>query len=416
MRESKDLEFKETITNSFLKTVSAFANYRDGKIIFGISDNGDIKGISNPVQACLDIENKINDSISPIPSYSLSIDENTQTITLNVKEGFFKPYFYKSKAYQRNDSATIEVDRIELNRLILEGQNMNFEDIPSKAQDLSFSVLEQKLKEILNIKEFSLDVLKTLELYRDSTGYNNAAQLLADNNNFPGIDSVRFGDNINILLDRETFSNESILSQYDNILKKFRTYYEYEEIKGSLRKKTELIPEEAFREAIANALVHRTWDINTHINVAMYNDKIEISSPGGLPKGVSEEIYKNGGISIPRNPIIASIFFQLHLIERFGTGIRRINEAYRENEKKPIYTILNDMIQITLPVLQEQNNLSDDENSVFSALKNSTLSTSDISKATQFSKSKVLSIIKKLVEQGYIEKKGSGRGTKYTAL
>ena len=335
---------------------------------------------------------------------------------MNVKEGFFKPYFYKSKAYQRNDSATIEVDRIELNRLILEGQNMNFEDIPSKAQDLSFSVLEQKLKEILNIKEFSLDVLKTLELYRDSTGYNNAAQLLADNNNFPGIDSVRFGDNINILLDRETFSNKSILSQYDNILKKFRTYYEYEEIKGSLRKKTELIPEEAFREAIANALVHRTWDINTHINVAMYNDKIEISSPGGLPKGVSEEVYKNGGISIPRNPIIASIFFQLHLIERFGTGIRRINEAYRENEKKPIYTIFNDMIQITLPVLQEQNNLSDDENSVFSALKNSTLSTSDISKATQFSKSKVLSIIKKLVEQGYIEKKGSGRGTKYTAL
>lgn len=320
------------------------------------------------------------------------------------------------KAYQRNDSAIIEVNLIELNRLILEGQNMNFEDIPSKAQDLSFSVLEQKLKEMLNIKKFSLDVLKTLELYRDSTGYNNAAQLLADKNDFPGIDSVRFGDNINILLDRETFSNESILNQYDNILKKFRTYYEYEEIKGSLRKKTELIPEKAFREAIANALVHRTWDINTHINVAMYNDKIEISSPGGLPKGVSEEVYKNGGISIPRNPIIASIFFQLHLIERFGTGIRRINEAYRENEKKPIYTIFNDMIQITLPVLQEQNNLSDDENSVFSALKNSTLSTSDISKATQFSKSKVLSIIKKLVEQGYIEKKGSGRGTKYTAL
>ena len=162
------------------------------------------------------------------------------------------------KAYQRNDSAIIEVNLIELNRLILEGQNMNFEDIPSKAQDLSFSVLEQKLKEMLNIKKFSLDVLKTLELYRDSTGYRNAAQLLADKNDFPGIDSVRFGDNINILLDRETFSNESILNQYDNIFKKFRRYYEYEEIKGSLRKKTELIPEETFREAIANALVHKT--------------------------------------------------------------------------------------------------------------------------------------------------------------
>ena len=334
MRESKNLEFKETITNSFLKTVSAFANYRDGNIIFGICDNGDVKGIENPAQACLDIKNKINDSISPIPPYSLFIDKTNQTITLNVKEGFFKPYFYKSKAYQRNDSATIEVDRIELSRLILEGQNMNFEDLPSKTQELSFSILENKLKEILNIKNFSLDVLKTLELYRDSIGYNNAAQLLADQNKFPGIDSVRFGDNMNILLDRETFSNISILSQYDKIVEKFRTYYEYEEIKGSLRQKVELIPEEAFREAIANAIVHRTWDIHAHINVAMYKDKIEISSPGGLPKGISEEAYKNGGISIPRNPIIAGIFFQLHLIERFGTGIRRINEAYQKNEKK----------------------------------------------------------------------------------
>ena len=343
------------------------------------------------------------------------IDKTNQTITLNVKEGFFKPYFYKSKAYQRNDSATIEVDRIELNRLILEGQNMNFEDLPSKTQELSFSILENKLKEILNIKNFSLDVLKTLELYRDSIGYNNAAQLLADQNNFPGIDSVRFGDNMNILLDRETFSNISILSQYDKILEKFRTYYEYEEIKGSLRQKVELIPEEAFREAIANAIVHRTWDIHAHINVAMYKDKIEISSPGGLPKGISEEAYKNGGISIPRNPIIAGIFFQLHLIERFGTGIRRINEAYQTNEKKPIYKIFNDMIQITLPILQKQNDLTDDENAVFSLLKNSILSTSGIIKATNFSKTKVLIIIKKLIEQGYIEKRGKGRGTKYTS-
>ena len=222
-------------------------------------------------------------------------------------------------------------------------------------------------------------------------------------------DYIRF--QLDQLTEAALTADEQILLEQEQ-----ETLSHAEEIKGSLRKKTELIPEEAFREAIANALVHRTWDINTHINVAMYNDKIEISSPGGLPKGVSEEVYKNGGISIPRNPIIASIFFQLHLIERFGTGIRRINEAYRENEKKPIYTIFNDMIQITLPVLQEQNNLSDDENSVFSALKNSTLSTSDISKATQFSKSKVLSIIKKLVEQGYIVKKGSGRGTKYTTL
>ena len=87
----------------------------------------------------------------------------------------------------------------------------------------------------------------------------------------------------------------------------------------------------------------------------------------------------------------------------------------KKMKKKPIYKIFNDMIQITLPILQKQNDLTDDENAVFSLLKNSILSTSAIIKATNFSKTKVLIIIKKLIEQGYIEKRGNGRGTKYTS-
>ncbi len=82
----------------------------------------------------------------------------------------------------------------------------------------------------------------------------------------------------------------------------FRKYYEYEQIRGSAREQISLIPEEAFREAAANALVHRTWDVNSQINIAMFHDKIQITSPGGLPKGISEEEYLRGGISILRNP------------------------------------------------------------------------------------------------------------------
>jgi ATP-dependent DNA helicase RecG len=76
MRETRTLEFKESITNTFLKTVSAFSNYDGGSILFGIDDDGNIKGIENPVQACLDIENKINDSISPQPNYILELQNN----------------------------------------------------------------------------------------------------------------------------------------------------------------------------------------------------------------------------------------------------------------------------------------------------------------------------------------------------
>ncbi len=87
MKESRQLEFKENITNTFLKTVSAYANYSGGEIVFGVSDNGDIKGIDNPVSACLDIENRINDSINPVPDYRLEVDEAKSVIRLIVQEG-----------------------------------------------------------------------------------------------------------------------------------------------------------------------------------------------------------------------------------------------------------------------------------------------------------------------------------------
>ena len=108
MRETRTLEFKETITNTFLKTVSAFSNYDGGTIFFGVDDDGNIKGLPDVKQACLDIENKINDSITPQPDYTLEVQNNDQTIKLTVKSGLQKPYLYKSKAYKRNDTATID--------------------------------------------------------------------------------------------------------------------------------------------------------------------------------------------------------------------------------------------------------------------------------------------------------------------
>ena len=140
MRETKDLEYKEAISNTFLKTVSAFANYGTGSIKFGIKDDGTIIGIKNPKQACLDIENRINDSIDPVPDYSLSIHEKSGVITLRVEEGMHKPYLYKAKAYKRNDSATIEVDRLELTRLVLEGENLSYVTFP----DFNYSEEEQE--------------------------------------------------------------------------------------------------------------------------------------------------------------------------------------------------------------------------------------------------------------------------------
>ena len=415
MRESKNLEFKESVTNTFLKTVSAFANYGTGKILFGVMDNGVVKGIENPEKVCLDIENRINDSLDPVPEYILEINERTSVITLTVSEGLHKPYLYKAKAYRRNDSATVPVDRLSLTRLILEGQNLSFEESVARNQELHFAVLERKLKAVLHLENVTPDTLKTLELYKDGEGFTVAAELLADQNSFSGIDMIRFGDSINILLDRELHERESILTQYDAALSMYRKYYQYEQINGSERETVILIPEAAYREAVANALVHRTWDVETNIHVEMFPDKIEITSPGGLPQGVTKEEYLRGGLSVLRNRIIGNLFFRLHLIERFGTGIRRIKESYKDNDRKPIFEVFENSIKIMLPVMDACNALTADENRIYLLIKRKALPSSSLVEETGFGKTKVVSILRRLMDKGYVQSVGNGRGTKYTA-
>ena len=229
MKETRTIEFKETITNTFLKTVSAFSNYEGGVIIFGVDDDGNTKGLQDVKQSCLDIENKINDSISPQPDYTLET-QGDNTIKLTVKSGTQKPYLYKSKAYKRNDTATIEVDTLELSRLILEGKNIRFEELPCKEQVLTFEILHRKLKESIQIETFNQDTLRTLNLYDNTNGYNNAAGLLADKNQFPGIDIVKFGENISIIQKRSTFEKISVLEVYDKTVEVFKDYYQYEVI------------------------------------------------------------------------------------------------------------------------------------------------------------------------------------------
>ena len=414
MRETRTLEFKETITNTFLKTVSAFSNYDGGIILFGVDDDGNIKGLSDVKQACLDIENKINDSITPQPDYMLEIQNNDQMIKLTVKSGFHKPYLYKSKAYKRNDTATIEVDTLEFSRLVLDGKNIRFEELPCQYQELSFEILHRKLKEKIRIKNFDKDTLKTLNLYDDVNGFNNAAGILADNNHFPGIDIVKFGENISIIQKRSTFENISVLEVYEKAIDVFRDYYQYEVIQGAARKKMDKIPEEAFREAIANALIHRVWDVDSQIRVLMFDDRIEIVSPGGLPSGITEEEYLSGKLSVLRNRNLANVFYRLGFAEIFGTGITRIKQLYAEALIKPDFEVSENAIKIVLPIFEKNADLTEDEIVVYKLLSKTMLKPiSEVAPYVPFGKSKTTKLLKEMCQKGVITVEGKGKGTKY---
>ena len=413
MRETATLEFKQQLSKSYLKTVSAYANYGTGKIIFGIADDGTPVGLADPQDTCLRIEHAINDSIDPVPRFELAIEGDTRTVTLTVHEGPDKPYLSSGRAYRRTDTSTVEVSRLEYGRLVLTGEHVSFDALVAKEQDLAFGHLEKELASKLGLKHLDQNSLISLELMTPSGEYCNAAALLADSNHFPGIDIARFGESINIINARHTFEHMSVLEQMQRTLEVFDTYYAYEEIVGFERIAKTLVPREAFREAIANALVHRCWDVRANIKVGMFADRIEITSPGGLPAGITEELYLAGGPSVARNPILANVFFRLGHIERFGTGIPRILDEYAHETVSPSFALRDSSITVMLPVTVLENVTLDEEAILAVLAKGSALTRSQISEKTQLSKSKAIRTLNALVEKGLVTKVGEGRSVRY---
>lgn len=415
-RETYNLEFKAKISDSFLKTVSAFANYNNGEIIFGVDDNGNSLNLGQLKEMALRIENKVNDHISPRPDFSISIDEDHQRIVLRVLKGDYRPYWFKNRAYMRRDASSLPIeDREELKRLTLEGMQQSYEDLPSREQELSFKVLEHAFKQRLKIEKINTDILKTLGLYSEKKGYNLAADLVADTNSFIIMDIVKFGRNINEMMERVQIEHVSILSAYQQAIEMYRRYYQYELIDGAVRKKLERIPEDAFREAVANALVHRDWSLRTAIRVEMHDEYIQVASPGGLPSGISREEYINGQVSILRNEKIGSLFNRLGLIERFGTGIRRIRLLYSQAGRKPDFEVSQNVITVVLPLMVEKiEGLSAAASELLQALPaNTALSRKEIETLGGFDKSKTLRLLDELLSGNCVQRSGKGRGTRY---
>ncbi len=417
-REPIDLEYKRELSSTYLKTVSAFANYGGGTIAFGFDDDGTLVGLDNPKQVSLDIENQINDNIKPIPNFTLQIDGTEMTVILTVEEGLDKPYVYRNKAYRRADTSTVEVDRSEYNRLILKGLNEQVEEMPARRQDLTFTYLEPMMRDSLGIDDLSKDVQKTLNLFSDKKGYNRAAELFSDQNGNAGIDIAVFGKSIDVFIDRIQYNGTSILQQYDDALGYIVKRFTYEQVIDAKRERVELIPIQAIREALANAIVHRIWDNQAPIRVSIHSDRVEIMSPGGLPTDITTEEYLYGRISLLRNPIIANVFFRLSIIEAFGTGVLRIMQAYEDSFVKPSFIFTPNTLTVTLPITTNFNDLDTDERAVLSEMRKLDIPVKrvDLEKELQISKAKLIRILNTLLEKNIIERIGAGPGVMYRIL
>jgi ATP-dependent DNA helicase RecG len=432
--EKKTVEYKQEYSRTILKTVSAYANFHDGYVILGIKNDGIIVGIDKIDELKLNIENAINDSILPRPYYEFEIVtvEKKKLLVVKVYKGDHTPYTYQNKAYMRRDTSTVQVDAMINQNLILEGRNLGYEDLISRNQGLTFNYLKQLMKKHLQISDLSDDLLKTLGLI-ENEHYNNAAALLSDENPQKSsvVQLIAFADtSVSRIKDRETLDACSVLEQFDVCMTFYKKHINTGEIIDSpYRKTVEDIPIVAYREAVANMLVHRDYSVRVDSRIEIFSDRIEIVSPGGLPLGLLNEEFIEGRISKARNIKIADIFLRLKIIEKLATGIRRIREQYAEQYVKPKFITSEHSVTVVLPYLgQTLNNHSKSigeekhiwegkEQLIYNLIKkHPMIKRVDIQSHIDLEKSQTIELINKLRKTGRIIKVGNGPSTGYKVL
>ena len=354
--ENEKIEFKENAkTNAYIKTVVAFANGNGGKIVFGVKDNREIVGVENEFEVMDGIINAISDSCYPmiVPDISLHTLENKTVILVEIEGGKKKPYYLKSKGMQkgtyiRSGATTriIEEDYV-LKELVLEGENKYFDQQVCHGESVSDEEIEkfcewlEKLArknsesdtEIRKVTRNTLLSWKVLEEKNGRIFPTNAYILLSGKENWEVSRKIQCGvfkgETRSIFVDKKEFEGSIIMQlekAYQYVLEKINLG---SDIVGIYRVDKYEIPPKSIREVIANAVIHRSYLEPNDIQVALYDNRLEITSPGMLLSGVNVKRMKEGYSKL-RNRAIASVFAYVNIIEKRGSGIPRIMNEIRE--------------------------------------------------------------------------------------
>ena len=395
--ETTNIDFKVDLEKdkpkSWLKSVSAFANTKGGIILFGVDDKThEEKGIADVVKATEKISELINARIEPLPRYELNyFDENGKDfIQLEIGDGPITPYFYvadgRKEAFIRSGNQSILAPAHILQNLILKGKNITFDSLPSEYNvgDLSFTLLTATIKDKTG-KKFNEDRdYISLGLADKNNKLTNGAVLLSDQGalNQSKVVCTRWNGLTKGSVKEDAIDDKEYTGSLIGLLENTDTFIKNNsknswKIKGLDRIEYEDYPVTARREAIVNALIHRDYQIlGSEIHVDMYDDRLEIVSPGGMIDGTQIQNLEIGKVpSMRRNTIISDVFSRLHYMDRRGSGLSRIMESYNDFIDKPrflsdesSFTVIfpnkgySPVLKINNPVITGQNgNIVSDE-------------------------------------------------------
>lgn len=350
--ESEHIEYKTLMTDDIYKEVIAFANTDGGTIYIGIDDQGNVVGIDNVDETYTRLTNGIRDAIAPdVTMFVRYILQENQVIKIEVGEGSCKPYYLKSKGmkpsgiYVRQGTSSVQASSDQIRQMIKESDGDTYEDSRSLEQELTFDAVKTAFNRYG--VEFSVEKYRALGITQNDM-YTNLALLLSDQCHHTTKIAVFKDEFCTEFRDSKEFGG-SVFNQFENAVNYLALCNKTTStIKGVVRTDKQDYPEEAIREALLNALVHRDYGFSGSIIINVNDKKMEFISLGGLIPGLSTEDIRIG-VSQPRNKKLAEVFHRLRLIESYGTGIRRIFKLYENCPVQPSIEATANAFRIVLP-------------------------------------------------------------------
>ena len=428
--ESENIEFKLRATDDLYKEVIAFANTDGGTIYIGIDDNGNAVGITDVDETYTRITNGIRDAIQPDVTMFIKYTlQDNQVVKISIGEGSYKPYYLKSKGlkpsgvYIRQGTSSVQASSEQIRRMIKESDGDVYEEMRSMEQDLTFKAAEKAFHKY-NV-EFSEEKYRVLEIKDTSDAlYTNLAHIISDQCTHT-IKVAVFGDDMNTQFrDSKEFTG-SVFQQLEDAFSYLmlcnKTTASFE---GLERIDHSDYPEEALREALLNSIVHRDYSFSGSIIINVNDNGIEFISIGGLLPGLSPDDIKSG-ISQPRNKKLAEIFHRLHLIESYGTGIRRIYSLYRDCSLQPRIEVTPNTFKFILPNMNKSVSIRKDmprkatltpqmEMILDYINENGSITDSEIQTLLGVKSTRAYTIVKSMKGAGLITAHGRGTDKKYT--
>lgn len=360
--ENHDTEYKREYISGVNKEVVAFANTNGGTLYIGVSYDGTICGVENPDDTMLRAAGSLKDSIAPdimpfVNVKAIKMD-GKDVVEITVSTGTNRPYYLKEKGlkptgvYVRKGSSSQPMTDEGIRNMIIRNSGRSYESCRSLKQELTFDVLKSEMqKKNIEIGEAQM---RTLKLIGEDGLYTNLALLLSDQCEFTTKIAIFQGTDKELFRDRREFGG-SILKQMEDVYQFLdlnnrtkATFY------GLDRTDIRDYSEEAIKEAWLNCVVHRDYSYSGSTIINVYEDRIEFVTLGGLVPGLTiDSIFL--GISQSRNPNLAALFYRLHLIESYGTGIGKIRRGYKDFSCEPVFETAPGVFRVTLPNRNEQH-------------------------------------------------------------